>query len=105
MDEGNLQATDAQDGAQPNPAVRTPFPDPPSYWTSFTAANVSAFEALEAKAAAGALPTPYELPPELQNLRPPTPPPNGEYRSFGEGRSVCRRFLLPSFLPLRALTI
>lgn len=89
------QADTVQDAVQSNPTVRTPFPDPSSFWTSFTASNLSAYEALEAKAAAGALPATFELPTELHNLRPPTPPASGEYRAFGEGRSVCSYLNFP----------
>lgn len=68
-----------------NNNANTPFPNPPSFWHSFTEDNIAAYEALKVNPGAK---FPSDLSDELKNLRPPTPPITGEYRIFGEKRSV-----------------
>ncbi len=78
---------------QPPPAaISSVYPAPPPFYKSFTAENLAAQKTyLETinQPASGPLPTPasgldlLSLPPELRNLFPPAPPPDGKYRSFG----------------------
>ncbi len=73
-------------------AISSAFPAPPPFYKSFTAQNLEAqAKYLETtnEPTSGPLPTPASgldlltLPPELRNLFPPAPPPDGKYRSFG----------------------
>ena len=69
-----------------NANANTPFPNPPSFWHSFTEDNIAAYEAFKVKSG---VESQADIPDELKNLRPPTPPISGEYHIFGETRSVC----------------
>jgi mediator of RNA polymerase II transcription subunit 7 len=91
-------ATDQQRPQPQLPLPNAPFPTPPPFWKHFTTGNMAQFKALEdaakQKKAEQAVP---ELPPELQYLRPPTPPPE-RYTIFGEEQTVCASLaaLLPA---------
>lgn len=78
---------------QPPPAaISSAFPAPPPFYKSFTAQNLESQKTyLETtnQPTSGPPPTPtsgpnlFSLPPELRNLFPPAPPPEGKYKSFG----------------------
>lgn len=71
---------------QPPQTVNAAFPAPPDFYKHFTAANLALLESTESdRTAQSSLLNDH---PEIRYLRPPTPPANGEYRSFGEQRSV-----------------
>lgn len=81
----------------PQAAISSPFPAPPPFYKSFTSQNLEAQETyLEDtnQPTSGPLPTRasgldlFSLPPELRNLFPPAPPPDGKYRSFGVEHDV-----------------
>jgi len=78
---------------QPPPAaISSAFPAPPPFYKSFTTPNLESQKTYldtTNQPTSGPLPTPasgldlLSLPPELRNLFPPAPPPEGKYRSFG----------------------
>ncbi|KAF4631140.1 hypothetical protein G7Y89_g6993 [Cudoniella acicularis] len=75
-------------------ALAAAFPAPPPFWKSFTPENLERISELRATQSeegskthdpAKSLPARLlDLPPELRNLQPPTPPADGIYRCFGD---------------------
>ncbi|MCJ1245377.1 Mediator of RNA polymerase II transcription subunit 7 [Trapelia coarctata] len=83
--------------AEQQQSISVAFPAPPPFYKDFTEENVASYTELQAAAStdttniqSSQLPHPsiLDLPPELRYLRPPSPPPNGKYRSFGESLSL-----------------
>ncbi|MCJ1417363.1 Mediator of RNA polymerase II transcription subunit 7 [Xylographa parallela] len=82
---------------QQSSSITAAFPAPPPFYKHFTETNLARFAELKAdlnidledtkdsQKPSSSFP---DLPPELRYLQPPPPPPNGQYRSFGEDRSL-----------------
>lgn len=86
------------DGQQTN-AISAAFPAPPPFYKHFTEANLGKVDVLlkdkrEAsqgvEASTNATPNLQigDIPPELQYLLPPAPPPSGKFKVFGESYDV-----------------
>ena len=72
-------------------ALSAPFPDPPHFYEHFTASNLALLDStLNQKDVISNPSQELALPlaENLQLLRPPTPPVDGTYHSFGETHSV-----------------
>lgn len=65
-----------------------PFPAPPPFWKQFTSDNFERLKAIQ-NAAGKVQANAPNLPPELQNLLPPSPPAE-TYTVFGEEHTVRR---------------
>jgi len=77
--------------------ITAAFPAPPPFYRHFTEENLARFAELQGDAATTLSKTDGEsqkltsvlnLPPELRFLQPPSPPPNGRYRCFGEDHEI-----------------
>ena len=72
-------------------ATSTTFPNPPPFWKDFTPSNTARIEELRTAYSETHGELPHRIPnvPEdLCNLQPPEEPEDGNWRSFGEQRSV-----------------
>ncbi|MCJ1300769.1 Mediator of RNA polymerase II transcription subunit 7 [Hypocenomyce scalaris] len=92
-------------GQQPTGAVSAAFPAPPPFYKHFTEQNLARLKELQESQlgsepatddpsnnstkvpSASAHPL-TDLPPELRYLIPPSPPPSGEYKSFGDHYNI-----------------
>lgn len=77
-------------------SITTVFPNPPSFWESFTTENLDRIKELQrAKAessetSSGSHEPSQEVPLELRVLQPPLPPVDGKYRCFGDSYNVIK---------------
>lgn len=68
------------------------WPNPPPFWRDFTPSNIARIDELRSahNDTFGELPPRIPgVPAELCNLQPPAEPEDGNWRLFGEQRSVC----------------
>lgn len=83
------QTTAGMAEQQQGNALASAFPTPPPFYQHFTEENLGRIAALSAELGPdsnqknGSLTT-LDLPSELRYLRPPEPPAEGTYRSFGD---------------------
>ncbi|KKY14150.1 putative rna polymerase ii mediator complex protein [Diplodia seriata] len=90
----------------PDNVLSATFPAPPPFWKHFTSDNRARYKELQQQnddqtaADEGEGRKPADIPAELRYLRPPEPPANGKYRSFGDPYDKMTQSLLLNYLEL-----